>query len=171
MDRNIIDGINSSDTFIITLGLSEVFKIKKSGNVVCTHPAYENTRSDGLRLVEFWNLTKEDNLKNLQKICSLVQENNPDANIIFTVSPVPLQRTFTEDPTDIANKKSKDKLLWAAKQVVSEFDNAYYFDSYEYAMSLPAGRVFESDGRHITRKTVAEIMSRFENAFLQGRNI
>ena len=100
LDTQIIDGIQNADTYIITLGLSEVFKIKTSGNVVCTHPAYENTRSEGIKLVEFWNLTKEDSYQCLEKICSLVKKNKPDANIIFTVSPIPLQRTFTKETAD-----------------------------------------------------------------------
>jgi len=166
LDKEIIDGMRNANVYVCTLGLSEVFKHKKSGDVVCTHPAYNRTRGEGLRLVEFWNLTKEDNLKNLQRICTLVKENNPNAKVLFTVSPIPLQRTFTKTETDVANFLSKDKLHWAAKKVVEEFDNAHYFDSYEYVMNLPKDVAFESDGRHVTRDTVAEVISRFESKFL-----
>jgi hypothetical protein len=170
LDSEIINGIRSANIYILTLGLSEVWMHKNSKRALCAHPKYglRNVTSDGLQNVTFHNSTKEDNLRNLTLICKLIQRHNPNASIIFTVSPVPLNKTFTEKPLAEANAISKEKLQWAAKEVVSKFPNASYFDSFEYCMSIPSKKRYRRDKRHVKPEVIAGVISRFEDQFLKN---
>jgi len=170
LDLEIINGIRSANIYILTLGLSEVWEHKNSKRTLCAHPKYglRNVTSNGLQNVTFNNSTRADNLRNLTLICKLIQRHNPDASIIFTVSPVPLNKTFTEKPLAEANAISKGKLQWAAKKVVSKFSNASYFDSFEYCMSIPSKKRYREDKRHVRPEVVAGVISRFEDQFLKN---
>jgi hypothetical protein len=169
LDKEIVEGIQNANVYIITLGMCEVFKHKNSGRIICSHPQYGLTsgkRSGGLRLVDFHNSTKEESYENLKTIYNLVTENNPNSSIIFTVSPVPLLKTFTKKPLNVANDESKQKLQWAAKTFSEKNPNVYYFDSFEYCMSIPPQQRYRKDMRHVQPHVISNVISRFENQFI-----
>ena len=170
IDAEIKESVAASKVFVVTLGLTEVFVHKTTGTVVCAHPKYGLHKigfhyTKGTDLVEFYDSTMKDNARNLRGICQLLKDNIPDAHVIFTVSPVPLAATFTGLSQNEANLRSKGKLLSAAKTVVAEFDNAHYYDSYEYAQSFPVAERFLADKRHIRPTLIAKIVDRFLGEF------
>ena len=168
LDREISYAIKPADIFVITLGMSETWRLKSSGLVACAHPQYGHRgRSGGVRACEFHNASTADNYKNLSHICKLIAEHKPGVQVVFTVSPVPLNKTFTKMPLGRANAISKRKLRDAAIQVVSKYGFAHYFDSYEYCKSLPKRKCYQPDGRHVRPEVVKRVVRRFRERFCE----
>jgi hypothetical protein len=83
--------ILDADAFIFTLGLSEVWFDKESGEVF--FKAVPTEEFDSTRH-EFRLTTLEENLANIERLREIIRREKPDAPIIFTLSPVPLTATF-----------------------------------------------------------------------------
>ena len=106
-----------------------------------------------------------DNLKNLRNIMSIINKKNNPANVIFTVSPVPLGATFRNIDVVMANEESKSILRVAAAEIEKEFKNAFYFPAYEFCKY--STHVFEDDGRHVKPAMVDKIVQLFLNTYFQ----
>ena len=170
LDSEITEGIEKANVYIVTLGMCEMFKHKKSGRIICTHPQYglsAGKRSKGLKMVDFHNSSKEESIENLKKIYDLIMHHNSSASIIFTVSPVPLLKTFTKKSVKVANSESKKKLQWAAKTLSEKTPNVYYFDSFEYCMSIPDAKRYRKDRRHVQPYVISNVISRFEDQYIK----
>jgi hypothetical protein len=178
-DKHLSHTLRTAEVFVLTLGMSEMWKSKKNGLVACHHPLYGlkttgrkiNMRhSTGVAATEFYNASMEENEKNLRRIAGMVHDNIPNASIIYTVSPVPFERTFTNLSLEEGNRESKEKLMTAARRVASNHSNVHYFDSYEYCMGLGPEECFMSDRRHVRRGVVAKNIERFEERFCTGES-
>jgi hypothetical protein len=153
LDACIHDAIRSVDVYIITLGLIEVWRDRRSGRYVCRAPS-----SSQMDDVEFVLSDFAGNLDNMRRVCSLIAAHRPGAQIVLTVSPVALGRTFTGRDVVVANMESKSLLRAVAGQIDREFDNVTYWPSYEIAMRED---VFKDDGRHVTTQAVEKILDAF----------
>jgi hypothetical protein len=156
----------SSDVFIFTLGLQEVTRRKSNDNTLSQYPAYGGN-TDRLDCYPHW-LTYDEivqDLREIIKLCRLLSRvKNPE--IIFTVSPVPMMRTFSKDLDVVSvNLRAKSILIAATHTVVCEEQNCSYFGSYEMVNSIGKD-AFEPDGRHVKREVVSSIVATFENAFV-----
>jgi hypothetical protein len=176
LDTQLANALKTSDVFLLTLGLSEAWKLKKSGLIACHHPLYGYTSRKGTmkaksfsgrKSTEFYDMTTQENIDNLDRIATLIRDHRPGAHLILTVSPVPLQKTFTKLPLAEANAISKQKLVDAVPVVLERFpETVHYFDSYEYCRSLPKEKCYAKDGRHIKPKVVDKNIKRFEEMFV-----
>ena len=153
----IREGIHSANVFVITLGLTEVF-FNKQKLAINGFPGYLTKRSS--RDVIFRNSSFTENLENLKKIRKHLKTINPQYRIIVTVSPVPLQRTFTDQDIYVANMRSKSVLRAAADAFTEFFDDVTYLPTYEYVSSLGT-KAFKPDLRHIEEYAVDTIMEMF----------
>jgi hypothetical protein len=159
--KDLFDG---AQTFIITLGLSEVWYDKPTGEVFWR--AVPADRFDPERH-QFRVASYEENLSNLRAICRLIRTHRPDACIIFTLSPIPLKATFRDMPCVSANAVSKAILRAALDELLrgaAEEERLFYFPSYEVALNA-FSHPFMEDRRHVHKHVLDFNMAAFERFY------
>ena len=152
--------IRATEVFVITLGLSEIWYDKESGDAFwrAIPAALFDERRHGFRLS-----TVAENHANLVAIVELARKLRPDAKVVFTLSPIPLVATFRPVSCLTANAVSKGVLRVAVDQLMQERagdERLYYFPSYEIVNELFVDPR-EEDNRHIKPEVVAFIMETF----------
>ena len=159
--------IESADAFILTLGLSEVWRDRATGEVF--FGAIPKEKFDPARHY-FEVSTVEENLANLRALYLLLRRTRPRAPIIFTLSPVPLTATFRPISCLTANSASKAILRVAIDDLMRERQAAdpllFYWPSYEIVLERFGLAGFREDRRHIEPKVLAVIMGLFERYFV-----
>lgn len=147
-----------ADVFVYTFGLCEAFFDLDADRYlnVATDPRTAKGRN-----IEFRFLSPEENLRMGQRIISSVRKINPKARIIVTVSPVPLDVTFTTLDIVVANSLAKSTLLLTAHKLAQEFSDVHYFPSYEMVMNSEQSKAWLWDKKHVSGSMVAHIMQRF----------
>jgi tetratricopeptide (TPR) repeat protein len=88
-----------------------------------------------------------------------------DTRLILTVSPVPMMVTHRHSDVIVANSYSKSVLRAVAEQIVTEFDQASYFPSYESVTHSERRLAWMSDMVHVTKEIVAFNVERMVDAF------
>jgi hypothetical protein len=83
--------------------------------------------------------------------------------IILTVSPVPLERTFSSQDIFIANNEGKSKLRAAVSEVERQRDNVLYWPAFDIVQGI-GDAAFQSDGRHVKGEVVEAITRSFVKA-------
>lgn len=151
----IREGAQAAGIFIVTLGMSEIWVDRRSGLAVCN--AYGGKIDD--HLCEFVDLGVEQSESMIEELVSLIREINPQATVVFSVSPVPLSRTAKNESVVTANMVSKAKQRVAVDSVCRRFENVHYFPSFELCQG--DGERFDPDGRHVKRETVQYIVESF----------
>lgn len=159
----IKDGVLQADIIVITLGLTEVFFQNKNNKAICATPGYGSGGGHD-SYIKFTNY--DENFANINKVMQIIHELNPRAQVVLTVSPVPLGSTFAEYDHVIANTESKSVLRTVAGEICRKYEFCNYFHSYELAMNFDRGSVFLEDARHVCKPFVSHIMSEFEKHFL-----
>jgi hypothetical protein len=150
------------DVFIFTLGLTECWRSRADGAVFPLCPGVEGGSFDPDKY-EFYNQTVEDVVADLTAFRTGLAEVNPKAQIVFTVSPVPL--VATADPGAhvlSATTYSKSVLRVAAETMRRSFDNVHYFPSYEIITgAFNRGAYYAPDLRNVVEDGVAHVMRLF----------
>lgn len=159
--EKIREGAETADLFIVTLGMTEIWLDKKSKLAICN--SY-GARVDEA-LCDFKDLSLNETQEKLAQLVRTIRQINPKADIVFTVSPVPLQRTAKNESVVTANAHSKAKQRAAVAEVCTQFENVFYFPSFELSQDAD---FFEADGRHVTRSKVNYIVESFLRWY-QGR--
>ena len=157
----------STDVFIITLGLSEIWYDEVTGGVFWR--AVPRQMVDPERH-KFRVATFAENKSNIETICRLISEHRPGAKIIFTVSPIPLVATFRPNSCLVSNSASKALLRGAVDEVYREWparDLVYYWPAYEIVLDVFDNR-WKRDRRHPRREILDFIMTAFEHAWCRG---
>jgi GSCFA family len=153
-----------TDIFIITVGLSEVWYSKRSGNVFWRAIPISrfDPREHGFRLSSV-----AENFANLQAIVAIIREHRPEAHVIFTLSPIPLHATFRPVSCMTANSVSKAILRVAVDELMrecSQDERLFYFPAYEIVKEFFVDAYLE-DNRHVRPEVLAAVMQTFERAF------
>jgi hypothetical protein len=157
-----------TSVFILTLGLSEVWCNKKTGNVFWR--AIPATQFDpevhGFRVA-----TVEETKDKLENIFYIIKRYRPEAKVIFTLSPVPLVATFRPISCVTANEVSKSVLRVALDEWLRTESllnkELFYWPSYEIVRYY-AEDPYREDNRHIRKGVVAQIMEAFVKHFCCG---
>lgn len=155
----------STEVFIITLGLSEVWYDKLTGDVfwqAVPKDIYDPDRH-GFKI-----LGAEENRSNLQEIVDAIRQHRPEASIIFTLSPVPLAATFRPVSCITANAVSKASLRVAIDELMrsnADDKHIYYFPSYEIITAFLMDPM-EDDLRHPRPPAIKFIMEAFKRYYL-----
>ncbi|PLX70668.1 MAG: hypothetical protein C0602_03925 [Denitrovibrio sp.] len=165
LTRYIID----SDVVTVTLGLIEAWYDKELGIYLNSMPPVKmimkNKDRFCLRLIDY-----NENLQNLEEIYQILcTHGKKDFNMLVTVSPVPLLRTFTNNDIITANLLSKSVLLTAAHTFVEKYDNVSYFPSYELATMSSRELIWENDLRHVSEKGANFIVGTFLENYLEQK--
>jgi GSCFA family len=154
-----------TDIFLITLGLSEVWYSKRTGDVFWR--AIPRSKFDPLRH-GFKVSTVAENLENLNTIYRIIRERRPNASIIFTLSPIPLLATFRPVSCITANSVSKSILRVALDELHrahSRDKRLFYFPSFEMVKEFFRD-AFRGDNRHVRDQIVGQIMESFAKHYL-----
>ena len=153
--------VRQADVFIFTLGLTESWRSKLTGEEYSICPMafkLENFTDD----VEFYNhdfeSTENALFQSIEKLTSI----NPDIQIILTVSPVPLIATQTQQHVLVATSESKAILRSACGSAKRSFKNVDYFPSYEIVTNpYDSYDYFDKSRRQVSPDGVARVMSQF----------
>ena len=140
---------------IITPGTAWGYRFRETGEVVANcHKVPQKNFSKELLEV------KEDLLASVE----MIQELNPFAAIIFTVSPVRhLKDGFVE------NQQSKAKLISGVHEVISETAQSHYFPSYEIMMDeLRDYRFYSEDMVHPNPVAIDYIWKKFTETWISA---
>ena len=153
-----------SDVVVITLGLIEEWHDTRTGLVLNGTPSP--------RLVKQWpgrfgatRLDYNHALSAVQKIIDLLKSANGTQDIILTVSPVPLGRTFTDQDVIIANQSSKAILRAIAGDIGARNGRLDYFPAYEIVTLSNPDLAFAEDLRHVNDSMVAEVAAQFFQSY------
>jgi hypothetical protein len=149
-------GLAAADLIIITVGLTECWRNRTNGMFVCLGPKFDNDET--LERLQFHQSTYSENYDNAVAIVDQIHATYPSKQIVLSVSPVPLGRTWTGEDVVVANMTSKSILRAVVGQVCRERPHVVYWPSFEYAARRD---VFAADGRHVVPKDVDEIISSF----------
>lgn len=147
--------IQTTTHVVITPGTAWGYRFRESGEVVanCHKVPQKNFNKELLEV-------KED----LMGCVEIVQELNPSAAIIFTVSPVRhLKDGF------VGNQQSKAKLINGVHEVITETAYTHYFPSYEIMMDeLRDYRFYAEDMLHPNAIAVDYIWEKFRETWISA---
>lgn len=159
----IRNGIAQAELIIITLGLTEVWQDNATGRYLCVWPGSGGGGGEGL--ATFKQSTFAENYANVKAILGMLFERYPRKQVLLTVSPVPLRRTFSNLDVGTANTESKSILRAVAGQISREHaSNVTYYPAYEMATIIP-GAVYQSDGLHVLPEFADHVVQTFMQAY------
>jgi len=150
------------DVFVFTLGLTECWRSKADGAVFPLCPGTDGGSFDPERY-EFYNQPVEDVIGDLSLFVEALKALNPEAQIIFTVSPVPLMATAQPGAHVLtATTYSKSVLRVAADTMSQRYDHIHYFPSYEIITgAFNHGAYYAPDLRNVVETGVNHVMRLF----------
>jgi GSCFA family len=157
---------DAAEVFIITLGLSEVWYDEPTGHVFWR--AVPRAHFDATRH-KFRVATHAENLANLKAIHAIIRKHKPDAQIVVTLSPIPLTATFRPIPCMVADGASKAVLRSAIDELMLQADDPglFYFPSYEVVKNCFL-RPYIYDRRHVHFHILDLNMYLFERYFCRS---
>jgi hypothetical protein len=150
------------DVFVFTLGLTEAWQSRVDGAVYPTCPGCGSAGDFDSGKYVFRNFGVPETTEHLAQAVKLVASLNPAANIVLTVSPVPLIATMEPRHVLQATTYSKSVLRVAAEQTALTFSNVHYFASYEIITGTAnTGAYFAEDRRSVTQEGIDHVMNCF----------
>lgn len=162
---HVMRRISDCRVVFITLGLVEVWYDKQVGVYLNITPTAEMRERHPGRY-EFAATGYPENLANLERVHELLARfGRPDLKIVVTVSPIPLQATYTGQDIVLANTYSKSTLRAAAQDWAAKHPNVQYFPSYEIVMNSDKRIAWARDFRHVTGRIAAVAVDSFVSAF------
>lgn len=156
--------IRNSDVAVITVGVAPCW-FRRSDDAFVLNNELNLREIDG-----FYQrtLTVEESKFYLLKALSAIKLANPRIQLVLTLSPVPLARTFEFHSAVVADAVSKSVLRAALHEIVQmQPDEMFYFPAYEIVSWLGRyrGDAFGADegadSRHVTRRYVDEVLDAF----------
>ncbi|MCU0827779.1 MAG: GSCFA domain-containing protein [Tabrizicola sp.] len=158
---------SSADVFVFTLGLTEAWTHRSTGQVYATAPGtIAGTFDPNVHC--FANFRVAEIRTDLEAALARLKELNPGLRILLTVSPVPLTATASGNHVLPATILSKSILRAVAGELAEDFPEVDYFPSYEIVTSTRAGTSFFEDNlRSVREAGVARVMSTFIRAHLE----
>jgi hypothetical protein len=160
--------VRNADIVVITLGLTETWIDLQTGRACNRPPPLNKLKGDNGRF-GFYNHDVATTTKVLRSIIGLLRGKlGSTLKILFTVSPVPLQSTFTANDVIVANCYSKSVLRAAVTPVVEGDPNLEYFPSYELVTLTDVALAWERDRRHVRMATVDAVIGKFMANYLVG---
>lgn len=159
------------DVFVFTLGLTEAWEHVADGAVYPVAPGVLSVHDDYQRY-RFRNFRFEEILADMQRFLEMLSKVNAKAEIILTVSPVPLIATYEQQHVLSATTYSKSVLRAVAQTLANQHEAVHYFPSYEIITGPHAqGRYYESDLRGIRPEGVDHAMRVFVDSFVVSDDV
>ncbi|WP_070155916.1 GSCFA domain-containing protein [Sphingobium phenoxybenzoativorans] len=150
------------DVFVFTLGLTECWRSKTDGAVFPICPGVEGGKFNPSQH-EFYNQTVEDVISDMSEFIEALKKINRSAQIILTVSPVPLMATAELGSHVLsATTYSKSVLRVSAESLRKRFTHVHYFPSFEIITgAYNRGGYYAPDLRNVLEDGVAHVMGLF----------
>ena len=150
------------DVFIFTLGLTECWESRRDGAAFPLCPGVEGGRFDAGKYA-FRNQDVGEVTQDMEAFLGDLRSVNPGAEVVLTVSPVPLMATAAPDAHVLAaTTYSKSVLRVAAETLTQRFDHVHYFPSFEIITGPQArGAYMAEDLRGVTEAGIAHVMRIF----------
>ena len=154
---------------VVTLGLTECWYDNETGTYLNRMPPRPDLGSHPGRY-SFVNLEFEDCADLMMDALETLTDRD-GCKVILTVSPVPLQTTFTGLDCVTANARSKAVLRAVAERICRQFAGRVdYFPSYEIVISGgPAS--FGVDNVHVFPQVVEKIMKHLFANYVEGAEV
>jgi len=160
--KNVAD----SDIFIMTLGLIEAWYDLQTETYLNFTPSevlVGNLSRFECRITDY-----QENLEAVRNLIAYLRSNfRPDLKVILTVSPVPLNTTFSGWDIAQANTLSKAVLRTVAQAVADDDELVDYFPSYEMVTLSDPQLAWYPDYRHVRHEMVQRIMRTFIENYLK----
>lgn len=153
IDR-LYEQLKTSDLVIITLGLVECWYDKKYECYLNKAPSKSLVDAEGARF-EFHRLDLEDVYERISNAVDIMLKIGAK-KVLITVSPVPVEATFTTDNCVVANSYSKSVLRVCADLVSKKSDSIDYFPSYEIVTSFGTTG-FVEDNIHVSGDVINKV--------------
>jgi tetratricopeptide (TPR) repeat protein len=154
----------SAECVTLTLGLIEAWFDLEKQIYVQKAPVSRDFRLLRDRFA-FRVLSYEDCLGFMQDTIDTIRRLNPAVNFLLTTSPVPLERTFTDDDVITANMYSKCLLRSVCGELVASNEGVDYFPSFESVMLTKSWDIWYSDRLHVSDSFVGRIVSRLVETY------
>jgi len=150
------------DVFVFTLGLTECWRSNVDGAVFPLCPGVKGGNFNPAKHV-FYNQDVTDVMADMQAFVRGLQEVNPKAQMVLTVSPVPLMATADPGAHVLsATSYSKSVLRVAAEMLRKEYQHVHYFPSFEIITgNFSRGRYYTDDLRSVREEGVSHVMRMF----------
>ena len=153
-----------TDLFVFTFGLTEAWINTEDNAVLPTCPGTHAGTYDPKRYA-FQNFRFSQVLNDAVDFIEMARGINPQMRFLFTVSPVPLTATATDQHVLPATVYSKSVLRTVCGELMAACDYVDYFPSYELVASHPMrGTFFRPNMRNVTNEGVARVMDIFFKA-------
>lgn len=151
----------NADVFVFTLGLTECWREKSSGEVYPLAPGVVAGNFDE-SVYEFVNFSANEVEADLTSFLLKLKAINPKVKVLLTVSPVPLIATFEDRHVLVSTTYSKSALRVSAEEAIKKFTWVDYFPSYEIITgNFNLGKYYEEDLREVNSVGVDHAMRCF----------
>ena len=163
--QNYFQQAFSADVVILTLGLTETWFDRTTRTALAEVPSPRLLKAFperfGCKLLKY-----SDCEVVLNSIYALLKQyGKATVKIIVTVSPVPMERTFSGQDIIVANMMSKSILRSAAGAFAVASEGVDYFPSYEAVILSNPKYAWEPDRRNVSEAIVASIMNEFTQRY------
>ncbi|MDP3858102.1 MAG: GSCFA domain-containing protein [Stagnimonas sp.] len=156
------------EVFVFTLGLTEAWRSRADGAVFPLAPGVAAGDMDPARH-EWVNFSVDEVIADLDAFVAALALRNPAAQVLFTVSPVPLAATYDDSHALTATTYSKSVLRVAAAEIVRRHPHCAYFPSYEIVTGhYNRGAYYDSDLRSVNSAGVDHVMRLFFAHYAPG---
>jgi hypothetical protein len=163
--------IAAAAALVFVVGLAEVWEDALTGHVFWRGvPAAAYAEGRHRPRVS----TIAENVANLESLVAVVRELNPSAQIVFALSPIPLQATYRPFSCVTADSVSKAILRLALAELAGRrLAGVWYWPSFEMVRSVGMhthGAVFGDDGvvRHPSDHVVSDVVDCFVRCYYQA---
>jgi hypothetical protein len=154
--------LENLDVFVFTLGLTECWMSRADGAVYPICPGVDGGEFDPAKY-KFHNLDVDEVVADMTQFADHLRAVNPNAQILLTVSPVPL--AATAEPGEhvlTATTYSKSVLRVAAGVLKKRLPNVHYFPSYEIITgAYNRGAYYAPNLRDVLEDGVSHVMRLF----------
>ncbi len=163
-NKALSNALMKCDVFILTLGLTEAWYFAHSERYTSVSPHKIEPS-----LLRQKNLTLEENIQELEQLYSIYKKHKPNIKFIISVSPIPLNKTFSKKNHVVsATCLSKSILRVAANEFAQNHpQDVFYLPSYETIM-YGCENPWESNKRHVNPEAVKRVMQLFAHMFVEN---
>lgn len=162
--QRITEQLTSADVLVTTFGLTEYWTDEASGtpfnnNITAVAPYMKDRlRFRNARVTEIYDTMKAALLA--------LHEAAPALKVVMTVSPVPMNQTFTAQDVVSANTYSKSALRSAAQMLFEDLPFVDYFPSYEMVTNSPRDITWSDDQIHVRDKVIHPVIAEFVSRYV-----
>jgi hypothetical protein len=147
--------LKTANRLLLTFGTAEVHTLRRTGQVVAN-----NHKMPAAGFVQR-RLSVSETAETVLSVLEKIKSQNPDIQIIVTVSPVRHLRSGL-----VENQRSKATLLLACEEICRALPDTFYFPAYELLLDdLRDYRFYSADMLHPSEVATAYVWDVFANTF------